>query len=68
VGEPPSSAVRRIRLEVAATLLDTTDLPLSHVARQCGFSSTETLRQAFVARFGVAPRTFRQTQRAVTYT
>jgi transcriptional regulator GlxA family with amidase domain len=62
VGEPPGVAVRRIRLEVAARLLATTELPLSQVGRRCGFSSGETLRQAFVARFGVAPRTFRQTQ------
>ncbi len=62
VGEPPGLAVRRIRLEIAARLLATTDLPLSQVARRCGFSSGETLRQTFVSRFGVTPRTFRQTQ------
>jgi transcriptional regulator GlxA family with amidase domain len=65
VGEPPAAAVRRIRLEIAARLLTTTDVPVSHVARRCGFSSSETLRQAFVSRFGVAPRTFRQTQGGV---
>lgn len=62
VGEPPGVAVRRIRLEIAARLLATTDLPLSQVSRRCGFSSGETMRQAFVARYGVSPRTFRQTQ------
>lgn len=65
VGEPPAAAVRRIRLETAARLLGTTDLPLSQLAHACGFSSAETLRQAFVVRFGVAPRTFRQEQREV---
>lgn len=64
VGDPPASAVRRIRLEVAARLLGTTDLPLSQLARRCGFGSAETLRQAFVARFGIAPRAYRQSQRA----
>lgn len=62
LGEPPGAAVRRIRLEIAARLSATTDLPLSQIARRCGFSSAESLRQAFVARFGVSPRTFRQTQ------
>lgn len=61
VGEPPGAAVRRIRLEIAARLTVTTDLPLSQIARRCGFSSAESLRQAFVARFGVSPRAFRQT-------
>ena len=62
LGEPPGTAVRRIRLEIAARLTATTDLPLSQVAHRCGFSSGESLRQAFVAKFDVSPRTFRQTQ------
>ncbi|CCW10009.1 GlxA family transcriptional regulator [Rhodococcus aetherivorans] len=41
VGEPLAAAVRRIRLEIAADLLTTTDLPLSQIARRCGFSSGE---------------------------
>lgn len=51
--------VRRIRLEVAARLTCDTDLPLSGVARRAGFVSAETLRQAFVARYCVSPRDFR---------
>ncbi|WP_427895770.1 GlxA family transcriptional regulator [Kribbella sp. GL6] len=61
-GESPATAVRRMRLEIAARLAATTDLQLSQIARRCGFSSAETLRQAFAARFGVSPRTFRHTQ------
>jgi transcriptional regulator GlxA family with amidase domain len=61
VGESPASAVRRMRLEIAARLITSTDLPLAQVATRCGFGSGETLRQAFVARFGVSPRTFRHT-------
>lgn len=61
LGESPASAIRRVRLEVAASLLTTTELSLSQVASRCGFSSAETLRQAFVARYGVGPRSFRQT-------
>ncbi|MGW4577533.1 GlxA family transcriptional regulator [Rhodococcus sp. YH1] len=64
VGEPPAAAVRRIRLEIAADLLTTTDLPLSQIARRCGFSSGETLRQAFVTRFGVSPTTLHHTHHA----
>lgn len=62
LGEPPATAVRRIRLEIGARLTATTDLPLSRVAHRCGFGSAESFRQAFVARFGVNPRAFRATQ------
>ena len=62
LGETPGAAVRRIRLEVAARLTATTDLTLSQVARRSGFASAESLRQAFVQKFGLSPRTFRQTQ------
>ncbi|MGZ0147427.1 GlxA family transcriptional regulator [Kribbella sp. WER1] len=61
-GESPANAVRRMRLEIAARLAATTELQLSQIARRCGFSSAETLRQAFAARFGVSPRAFRRTQ------
>jgi transcriptional regulator GlxA family with amidase domain len=61
LGEPPGAVVRRIRLEIAARLTSTTDLPLSQIARRCGFGSAESLRQAFVTAFGISPRAFRQT-------
>jgi transcriptional regulator GlxA family with amidase domain len=51
--------VRDIRLETASRLLATTREPFSIVARRCGFSSREALRQASVARFGLAPSCFR---------
>jgi transcriptional regulator GlxA family with amidase domain len=62
LGDTPANVVRRTRLEVAARLAATTDLPLSQVARRSGFASAESLRQAFVSRFGTSPRTFRHTQ------
>ena len=62
LGEPPATTVRRIRLEIGARLTATTTLPLSQVARRCGFASAESFRQAFVTRYGVSPRAFRATQ------
>jgi transcriptional regulator GlxA family with amidase domain len=62
VGEPPGRLVRRVRLEVAARMLASTALPLRQIARACGFSSAETLRQAFVASFRITPSLFRATQ------
>jgi transcriptional regulator GlxA family with amidase domain len=62
LGEPPGHLVRRVRLELAARMLASTVLPLPQVARACGFSSAETLRQAFVAGYHVTPSLFRATQ------
>jgi transcriptional regulator GlxA family with amidase domain len=59
LGESPAAAVRRVRLEVAARMLTGTDLSLSQIARRCGYSSAETLRQAFVASLGTTPSRFR---------
>jgi transcriptional regulator GlxA family with amidase domain len=61
LGDPRGVSVRRMRLEIAGRLIATTELPLSKVARRCGFSSTETLRQAFTTAFGISSRTFRET-------
>jgi transcriptional regulator GlxA family with amidase domain len=62
LGESPGRLVRRVRLEVAARMLTSTDLPLPRIAQACGFSSAETLRQAFVAAYQVTPSLFRSTQ------
>lgn len=59
LGEPPAKAIQRIRLEVVAGLLTSTELPMSQVARRAGFSSAETMRQAFVHRYGITPSGFR---------
>jgi transcriptional regulator GlxA family with amidase domain len=64
LGEPPGRLVRRVRLEVAARMLASTVLPLPQIARACGFSSAETLRQAFVASYHLTPSLFRATQSA----
>jgi transcriptional regulator GlxA family with amidase domain len=64
VGEPPGQVVRRVRLEVAARMLASTDLALPQIAHACGFSSAETLRQAFVANYRITPSLFRATQSA----
>jgi transcriptional regulator GlxA family with amidase domain len=62
LGQPPGQLVRRIRLELAARMLASTALPLPQIARACGFSSAETLRQAFVASYRITPSLFRATQ------
>jgi transcriptional regulator GlxA family with amidase domain len=60
-GQPPGRYVRRVRTEAAAHLVASTALPLPAVASRCGFGSAETLRQAFVQRYGVPPSRYRAT-------
>jgi transcriptional regulator GlxA family with amidase domain len=59
LGMPPGQFVRRTRLDTAARLLASTGHPIGMIARWCGFTSLETLRQAFVAQYGVPPSQYR---------
>ncbi len=58
-GPTPARYVRRARTEAAAQLLSTTSLPLTRVAKRCGFATTESLRTAFLASYGVPPSRFK---------
>ncbi|NUR87732.1 MAG: helix-turn-helix domain-containing protein [Nonomuraea sp.] len=60
--QTPGRFVRQARTEGAAQLLVTTTLPMSAIAGRCGFGTAETLRQAFVDRYGVSPSRYRLTQ------
>jgi transcriptional regulator GlxA family with amidase domain len=62
VGQTPGRYVRQARTEAAAQLLASSRLPVARVARRCGFGSPETLRQAFIARYGTTPSRYRATQ------
>lgn len=62
LGQTPGRFVRQARTEAAANLLASTTLPIAAVASRCGFGSAETLRQAFVARYGIPPSRYRATQ------
>jgi transcriptional regulator GlxA family with amidase domain len=62
LGETPGRYVRLARTEAAAHLLASTSLPMAAVAVRCGFGTAETLRQAFVDRYGIPPSRYRLTQ------
>lgn len=62
LAQTPGRYVRRARVEAAAALLTTSDLPLERVAARCGFGTAETLRQAFVRQYAVTPSHYRATQ------
>ncbi|WP_406314377.1 DJ-1/PfpI family protein [Streptosporangium sp. NBC_01639] len=62
LGQTPGRFVRQARTEAAAHLLVSTSLPMVAVAVRCGFGTAETLRQAFVDRYGIPPSRYRLTQ------
>jgi transcriptional regulator GlxA family with amidase domain len=53
LGTTPARAVRVARTEAAAHLVRSSGLSMAAIARRCGFGSAETLRQAFLERYGV---------------
>jgi transcriptional regulator GlxA family with amidase domain len=58
-GRTPARAVEDMRIETARRLLEQ-HLPVTRVARRCGYGSEETLRRAFLRRVGVSPQTYRE--------
>jgi transcriptional regulator GlxA family with amidase domain len=57
--ETPGRYVRQARVEAAAQLLASSTLTIPRVATRCGFRSAESLRQAFVAHYGIPPSQYR---------
>ncbi|MFD5765060.1 GlxA family transcriptional regulator [Streptomyces sp. NPDC127049] len=60
-GTTPHAWLRGLRLSGAEELLETTDLPVEEIARRVGYGSAAVLREQFVRRRGVPPRTYRRT-------
>ncbi|THA50134.1 GlxA family transcriptional regulator [Streptomyces sp. A1136] len=59
-GTTPHAWLRHLRLSRAEELLETTDLAIEEVARQVGYGSAAVLREQFVRRRGVPPRSYRR--------
>lgn len=59
MGIAPHRYVMNLRLERALELLMQTDLPILHVALECGFSSQSHLTAAFKKEHGTTPAQFR---------
>lgn len=60
LGRTPAEEIRRVRIARARQLLATTELPVAHVARACGFTSAAYLATAFRRACGIAPLAFRR--------
>jgi transcriptional regulator GlxA family with amidase domain len=59
-GLPPGEWLARERLRLAQRLLETSDAPLTTVARNAGYDSETTMRAQFSGRLGTSPRAYRQ--------
>ncbi|GAA2433238.1 DJ-1/PfpI family protein [Actinomadura vinacea] len=64
MGQTPGRFVREVRVAAAAHLVVSTSLPLADVAARCGLASAETLRLAFVRRYGIPPSQYRARHRS----
>ncbi|MBP3976638.1 GlxA family transcriptional regulator [Microbacterium sp. BLY] len=58
-GATPAAWLARQRIIQAQRLLERTDLPLEHIATECGFGSAAVLRQNFARVLGVTPTAYR---------
>ncbi len=64
-GESPMRYLLRCRVERAAELLKTTDVPIAQVASACGFFDQSHLARAFREAQGVTPMQYRKAVKAV---
>ncbi|MBD8042699.1 GlxA family transcriptional regulator [Arthrobacter sp. Sa2BUA2] len=59
LGMPPARFVRSARLDAAARLLESGQLPVAVIARRCGFSSADQFRQCFAGQYALPPSKYR---------
>ncbi|MEU7904972.1 GlxA family transcriptional regulator [Actinoplanes sp. NPDC049118] len=59
VGMTPGHYIERARISRSRGLLETTDLPVTAVARRCGFPTVETFLRAFTKVLGTTPTEYR---------
>jgi len=67
VGQTPGRWITAQRVEIARTLLESTDLPADHIARRAGFGTSASLRKHLHEALGVAPMAYRRTFQGRTF-
>lgn len=63
VGMPPRVYLTRLRLEKACELLEMTDLPVTEIAHEVGYSSNQVLARVFLKHRHVSPTDYRRAVR-----
>ncbi len=63
VGTPPHRYLMSRRVSIAANLIKTTDLQISEIALEVGFSDQSHFTRAFTAQLGESPRRYRHQRR-----
>jgi transcriptional regulator GlxA family with amidase domain len=58
-GTTPAEFVEMARVDAARRLLEESETPLQRVASRCGFTSSDTMRRAFLRRIGIGPSDYR---------
>lgn len=64
-GMTPQEYARDVRMHHACELLETTDLSLAEIAARVGYSRQGSFSEAFRARYGLPPREWRASARAL---
>ncbi len=62
-GVPPRVYLTRLRMEKACELLETTDLPVTEIAQEVGYSSNQVLARVFVKHRHMSPTDYRRAVR-----
>lgn len=63
VGVPPRVYLTRLRVEKACELLEKTDLPVTEIALEVGYSSNQVLARVFVKHRNMSPTEYRRAVR-----
>jgi AraC family transcriptional regulator len=63
VGVPPRAYLTRLRIEKACELLEQTDLPVTEIAQEVGYSSNQVLARVFIKHQHMSPTDYRRAVR-----
>ncbi|WP_211258320.1 AraC family transcriptional regulator [Sphingomonas sanxanigenens] len=63
LGLPPRAYLTRLRMEKACELLERTDLPVTHIALEVGYSSNQVLARVFLKHMHLSPSDYRRAVR-----
>mgnify|MGYP000398042392 CR=1 FL=1 len=63
IGVPPRVYLTRLRVEKACELLEQTDLPITEIATEVGYSSSQVLARVFLKHMHLSPSDYRKAVR-----